>query len=37
MFDIAGILLWVGLGAGGLALAFVEYVFSSKKKKAETH
>jgi hypothetical protein len=32
MFDFIGALFWVSLGVGVLALAFVEYAFSSKKR-----
>ncbi len=32
MFDVIGTLLWVGLGAGVLALAFAQYKFASKKQ-----
>jgi hypothetical protein len=32
MFDILSTILWVGLGVGVLALAFVEYALTSKKR-----
>ena len=32
MFDIISAVMWVTLGAGVVGLAFVEYIFSGRKK-----
>jgi len=34
MFDVVSALFWVCLGAGVLAMAFVEYAFSKKRTAA---